>query len=214
MKKIFSFALFLAACFMASSQDEIITLNGMIHKGKVSSVDSGFVIFFRPYSYFESKLPIDSTWGIIFKNGDTVVYNHSIAIEIAIKNHKKPRVIYRTTRYKNPAVAAVCSFLPGLGQMYNDEIIKGIAFMAGTYTTLGAGIGLGLTGHEDVGIGCIIVAAGLYIWSFLDAVVTSDKLNKTNGYIISISPTIINNSLATNANGASLTPGFSLSMRL
>lgn len=65
---------------------------------------------------------------------------------------------------KNPQVAVFCSSLiPGLGQIYNGETLKGFAFLVGTM------IGLFL-----------LVLPGLFIWiySMYDAHIIARKMNE------------------------------------
>jgi TM2 domain-containing membrane protein YozV len=63
----------------------------------------------------------------------------------------------------NPGVAAVCSFVvPGLGQVYNGELWKGI--LSGAITILFALTGIGL-----------IIAIPMWIWLVFDAYKTAEQ---------------------------------------
>lgn len=69
-------------------------------------------------------------------------------------------------KQKDSGIAAVASFvIPGLGQVYNGELAKGI--IAGIVT-----VGLALTG-----IG-LIFAVPIWIWLVYDAYQTAEELNK------------------------------------
>ncbi len=72
-------------------------------------------------------------------------------------------------QYKNPGVAAVLSFFyMGLGQIYNGQIAKGVAFMVA----------------YSVSILMIFVLVGLvttpllFIWGMYDAYKSSEKINR------------------------------------
>jgi len=49
---------------------------------------------------------------------------------------------------KNPLLAAILSIIPGLGQVYNGQIIKGVIFLIGTL------------------IGAILIIPGIIIWAY------------------------------------------------
>ncbi|OZM56126.1 hypothetical protein CIB95_13535 [Lottiidibacillus patelloidae] len=69
---------------------------------------------------------------------------------------------------KNSGLAAVLSFLvPGLGQVYNGHIGKGIAFF------IGAGIA-GLTAIILIGF---ILAPIVWIWGIVDAYKCAERIN-------------------------------------
>ena len=61
-----------------------------------------------------------------------------------------------TKRYaqgKNPTLAAILSIIPGLGQFYNGDIIKGVVVLVGVVILWST----------------IIGALGIWIWSIIDA---------------------------------------------
>ena len=81
----------------------------------------------------------------------------------------------------NPIAMGVAScFLPGLGQMIGGEIWRGLAFLGGTYGAFGVGYGLAAVSRDDngnrndtqmwVGVGFMLGAAALNVWSIVDAV--------------------------------------------
>jgi len=88
--------------------------------------------------------------------------------------------------YKSPWVAFLLSYIiPGSGQIYNGEIIKGLVF-TGTFV-LGAAIALipaiGATSGSDwptasyIGAG---IAGIAYVWQLIDAPVSAGRINEEN----------------------------------
>lgn len=89
---------------------------------------------------------------------------------------------------KNPRIAVIASFfIPGLGQIYNGEIVKGIAFIIiGTIFGL---LGIALTGPAimaPVLFGFVLVILVIYfifwIYNLYDAYNTAEKtMNEVKG---------------------------------
>ena len=86
-----------------------------------------------------------------------------------------------------PIIMGLASyFMPELGQMISGEVGRGLAFLGGTYAAFGIGYGLTATSRNEygnrndaqiwTGLGIMIGAVGLYIWSIVDAV----KVAKVN----------------------------------
>jgi TM2 domain-containing membrane protein YozV len=83
-------------------------------------------------------------------------------------------------QYRSPAVAFLCSTVPGLGQFYNDEVGRGFAFMiSSALVTVWTYHAVDVRGWDEVTIGALIIDVGLYIWQQVDAVVTADKKNRS-----------------------------------
>ena len=83
---------------------------------------------------------------------------------IAVVLLQVPAVKYGLKMQKNPQIAVFCSSLiPGLGQVYNGETLKGFVFLLGTL--------LGLF---------FILIPGLVVWiySMYDAHITAGKMNE------------------------------------
>lgn len=83
---------------------------------------------------------------------------------------------------KDPALSCTISLLvPGLGQLYNGQISKGIMFMATSYGGLAVGA-VALSTHSK-GIASVgfVAAAISYLWSAFDASLTSNAINKHHG---------------------------------
>lgn len=88
--------------------------------------------------------------------------------------------------YKSPWVAFFLSYvIPGCGQIYNGEIIKGLLF-TGTFV-LGAAIALlpaiGATSGSEwptssyIGVG---IAGIAYVWQLIDAPISASRINEEN----------------------------------
>lgn len=119
----------------------------------------------------------------------------------------QPRIQYRSpaqmTYYdyvprKDPAVACLLSVaVPGLGQIYNGQIGKGILFMAGTLGTLT--LAAATCGHSyydyysnsyynsnnnnGIAAASLVAMIGIYIWNIIDAPVSANKINRENGIV-------------------------------
>jgi|ACQI01.1.fsa_nt_gi TM2 domain-containing membrane protein YozV len=73
---------------------------------------------------------------------------------------------------KEPGLAAVLSFLfIGLGQIYNGQLAKGFAFMAGLFISFLLGFG-----------GILLLLPGLWLWSILDAYDSAREINQKQQY--------------------------------
>jgi len=73
---------------------------------------------------------------------------------------------------KNPGVAVVLSFfIAGLGQIYNGQIGKGIAFMIAYFCSV-------LLMWVLIGF---VIAPILWIWSMVDAFKTAERINAQSG---------------------------------
>ena len=80
---------------------------------------------------------------------------------------------------KNPALAFGCSFLiPGMGQMYNEEVGSGITlFLLSTAGTIAYLIGFD-SDSPDVGVPGFLLAAGSWLYSVIDAPISANKITK------------------------------------
>jgi len=92
-----------------------------------------------------------------------------------------------TTLRKSPARALLFSLvIPGLGQHYNGEHRKGLiqeaCFVGGVFALAG-GIAAGWDDPSEAGAAVLVVTgviltAGSYVWSVLDAPASANKINK------------------------------------
>jgi TM2 domain-containing membrane protein YozV len=83
---------------------------------------------------------------------------------------------------KDPALSSTMSLLvPGLGQLYNGQTGKGIAFIATSYGGLAIGA-IALSTHNN-GLASVgfVTAAISYLWSAVDASLTSNAINRRHG---------------------------------
>lgn len=79
-----------------------------------------------------------------------------------------PQAVFVQTQ-KNPGLAAVLSFLfAGLGQIYNGQIGKGIAFICGYFVSV-------LLMFVLIGF---ITTPILWIWGMIDAYKTAERMNQ------------------------------------
>lgn len=72
---------------------------------------------------------------------------------------------------KNSGAAAVLSFfVPGLGQIYNGQLGKGITIVIASVISW------------TIIYVCFFIYIPLWIWSIYDAYKTAENINKENGY--------------------------------
>ena len=101
--------------------------------------------------------------------------------------------------YKNPNVSGVLSFLvPGVGQFYNGQIGRGFIYM-GLNALYWTGFNACLN-NDDIVAAVAVLSAGvaLNIVCIADAVESSRRINRNNGYQIGFSPSYEPIKLASN----------------
>jgi hypothetical protein len=80
---------------------------------------------------------------------------------------------------RDPSLSCTMSMLlPGIGQIYNGQVAKGIAFIAVSYGSLGMAAIASSNGNHTLATVGLATAAVAYVWSFLDAALTSNAMNK------------------------------------
>lgn len=125
-------------------------------------------------------------------------------------NQLTPRLFNAYPPYKNPAVAFASSLIiPGLGQMYNDEVVKGLIF-------LGADIVVWelffLTFSNDFNpYFFAAIGAGIHIAAPVEAAFTANKTNQRHGYL-AMYPSISKTSLASANGETTIVPSMTLSL--
>ncbi len=90
----------------------------------------------------------------------------------------------QTPAYRSPVLAVFLSFLPGLGQMYNNQLLKG-ALIMGLFFLLGTGnlfaqktsVLLGPHANQAIFPGDLF-AAVLWFWNLFDAYWTAKRINR------------------------------------
>lgn len=96
----------------------------------------------------------------------------SISTEASAQGRYTDKPYYR---YKSPGLACVASILiPGLGQVLNEQYLKGGLMFAGAVLTLSYGVN---SSGDDGGVVALLYL-GIYIWSIIDAPVTANRLNR------------------------------------
>ena len=129
-----------------------------------------FILIFSTYSQSQLKLSYNSS--NVFEENRLTDYTFNFDSVKSINQ-------------KSPVLACMLSvFLPGLGQIYNGEIIKGFLFAGGV--VIGSALLVASGGdfeHESTTSGSlfytgIIIAGASYIWSIIDAPVSASRINK------------------------------------
>jgi TM2 domain-containing membrane protein YozV len=110
---------------------------------------------------------------------------HAAADDSLANRHPTERLADNSDVLKNPELAGALSVLvPGLGQVYNGETVKGISvltgFLGGIAVCIAAKIGdtndsIGASGW--LGVGMIGTA---YLWGIIDAPLSANRINREN----------------------------------
>ena len=139
-------------------------------------------------------------------NFDTVV----VYATLSPNKQLTPKLYNAYPPYKSPALSFACSLiLPGLGQMYNDEVSKGLVF-------LGADIAAWALFFISVNNDYLpyifaAIGAGIHIAAPIEAVITSDNLNRGHGYL-ALYPSVGRMSYASADGVSTLVPSMTLSL--
>ena len=132
-------------------------------------------------------------------------------------------------QYKNPGLAYFLSLIPGGGQFYNDKIEEGFTFMISTGVCAGATYAFNIAAKDlfnertgeytgegktyaKVAIAFGVATAVLYLWQSIDAIITADRKNKMNGYVLSFAPSIMDNHFAEAVGGSGYVPAMSFNL--
>lgn len=107
--------------------------------------------------------------------------------------------------------------VPGLGQMYNGEGLKGGLLFSGCLVgLLGATVGANALYwiEEEVVISSVALIAGCYLYSLIDAPMTASRWNKRHGFVgggycLNIAPTV---GTVRSLSGSEAAVGMSLSL--
>lgn len=87
---------------------------------------------------------------------------------------------------KNPWISGIGSFLiPGLGQVYNGEYLKGALFFGGFIASY-ALVMAGASGEPELAAIGGLVLSGVWLWNVIDAPLSSKRINAQNGFTFNI----------------------------
>ena len=124
-------------------------------------------------------------------------------------NQLTPRLFNAYPPYKSPALAFVGSlFIPGLGQMYNDEVTKGLVFLGADIVAWGL---FYLTlDNEFTPYFFAAIGAGIHIAAPVEAAISANITNQRHGYL-ALYPSISKASSAYADDGTTIVPSMTLS---
>lgn len=93
--------------------------------------------------------------------------------------------VTKTKPAKDPGKAFLYSFIPGAGQMHNDQVYLGLGIFAVDLGLFALAVGMDDDGgYTDGSVGIVYGLAGaLYFAQLIHAPLTSQKINKENGYL-------------------------------
>ncbi|MCR5589538.1 MAG: hypothetical protein K6F72_07975 [Bacteroidales bacterium] len=141
------------------------------------------------------------------RNGsrDTVVAYATLSTN----NQLTPRLFNAYPPYKSPALAFVGSMIiPGLGQMYNDEVEKGLVFLGADIVAWG--LFYFTLGNDIIPYFFAAIGAGIHIVAPVEAAISADKTNQRHGYL-ALYPSINKASFAYADGKTSIVPSMTLS---
>lgn len=182
---------FWGTCFAQKETVDVVHLkNGSIIKGtlqelipndklKISTSDGSLFVF--ALSEVEKIMKEDNSEAEHFYDIDD---NENVEVP-------KKRIHTSVDTYREPVLSFLGSmFFPGIGQIYNGQIEKGLAMMgwyAGSYIVFGAGFYMLASGLSE-GAGVTMVLMGMlsagvcWVTGMVDAVVIANKINLQLGY--------------------------------
>lgn len=97
-------------------------------------------------------------------------------------NQLTPHLFNAYPPYKSPALAFASSLIiPGLGQMYNDEVEKGLVFLAADIMVWG--LFFWTLGNDFVPYSFAAIGVGIHIVAPVEAAITADRTNQRHGYL-------------------------------
>jgi TM2 domain-containing membrane protein YozV len=78
-------------------------------------------------------------------------------------------------RRRSPGLAIILSLVPGLGQMYNGQMFKGVVVLVAFLTLASGGGPLGMWDHSGLNTAFLVT---LYFWNLFDAYWTAQRINR------------------------------------
>lgn len=109
------------------------------------------------------------------------MYCRNCGIEIAETDNFCPKcgtravkIFTSSPRFKNPGLSAVIStFIPGIGQIYNGQIVKGILILMAAILALILSIAVRMPERSIIYIAYIVI----WIFNIFDAYKSAEKIN-------------------------------------
>lgn len=207
MKQLSIFIVAMIFAVTTWSQDTIIIRNGEIRLATIKFVDRTNVQY-QNYPQTEDVthlIDINEIRELRYQDGRYI--NFAASDDDGTNLTSTTSTEYYTRQYKNPAHAYLMSFIPGCGQLYNDQIAKGFVFIGidcAAVLTLGLSYAISKTtdnrATEETATKVALVSfmawIGSFIWSSIDAATTANKLNIANGYVVKTSPILSYNEIA------------------
>lgn len=145
-------------------------------------------------------------------NPDTVI----VFATLSPNKQLNPKLFNAYPSYKNPAMAFGASLvLPGLGQLYNDELTRGFLFMAAEIVPIGFFIKSYSDNSVDASsdrITALILHACISLGSSVEAAISANNKNRANGYVALV-PMLNEVYLADNGSRAAVCPSVALSFK-
>jgi hypothetical protein len=84
---------------------------------------------------------------------------------------------------KSALTAFLLSLLvPGGGQFYNDQTLKGVIILTAFSAGVGVGVELDSNGRHGPAAAVLSMAAGVWAYSMADAIISSERINAEHGF--------------------------------
>lgn len=86
---------------------------------------------------------------------------------------------------KSPLTSFLLSLLvPGGGQFYNGETLKGFIMLTAFAAGVGVGVELDSSGRHGPAAAVLSMTAGVWAYSMADAVISSERINAEHGFAL------------------------------
>jgi TM2 domain-containing membrane protein YozV len=203
----------------AGFNDLIMLLNGNEIKVKIMEINSAEIKYKRADYLDGPTITVNNSevYALVYKNGTHEIINAPkpagneqktvINTQSAVNEQKEVQNIESSAtnpyqnqpiqdsnyRYRSPSLAWLFSFLtPGVGQFYNGDVGKGVAFLVTCLTgsvLVNVGMNIqydsyGNTSYGDTDAGMLLAGVAVYLaswtWSQIDAPVSANKKNSQN----------------------------------
>ena len=169
-QKIFLKILFFIVIFFISTVANNLTAQDMrdVVYLKNGSIIKGIIIEQIPDISYKIETSDGSVFVCLYPDVEKIIKEKT-----ELKQLQQPKTI--VIREKNPAVACIASIiLPGLGQVANEEYLKGLGFFLGCV----GGIVLAISNVDELAAVGLLIYVGSYLGSVIDAPVSASSYNK------------------------------------